>query len=78
MLKLLDNQSLLSAELRRRIERSAVSESFVMVYLGLKISNEKLLAIMQVPHIYFFDEKRGVDIADDADQHYFEKNSILY
>ncbi len=76
MLKLLDNQSLLPAELRRRIERSAVSESFVMVYLGLKISNEKLLEIMQVPHISFFDEKHGLDITDDDDEHFFEKNSI--
>lgn len=76
MLKLLDNQSLLPADLRRRIERSAVSESFVTVYLGLKISNEKLLEIMKVPHIYFFDDKRGVDITDDADQYYFKKNSI--
>lgn len=76
MLKLLDNQSLLPAELSRRIERSAVSESFVMVYLGLKISNEKLLEIIQVPHISFFDEKPGLDITDDDDEHFFEKNSI--
>ncbi len=75
-LKLLDNQSLLPLELRRRIERSAVSESFVMVYLGLRVSNEKLLAMIKCPHLSFFDEKPGLDITDDADEHYFEKTSI--
>jgi phytoene dehydrogenase-like protein len=75
-LKLLDDQSLLTTRQSRKIERAAVSESFVMVYLGLKISNEQLLKIMQVPHLSFFDEKPGLDITDDADDKFFEKNSI--
>lgn len=75
-LKLLDDQSLLTKEQSRRIERAAVSESFVMVYLGLKISNEQLLNIMRVPHLSFFDEKPGLDITDDDDEKFFEKNSI--
>jgi phytoene dehydrogenase-like protein len=75
-LKLLDDQSLLPAELKNRIERSMVSESFVTVYLGLKISNDELRKIIRVPHTMLFDEKPGLDITDDEDEHYFEKISI--
>ncbi len=75
-LKLLDDQSLLPARLKCKIERACVSESFVMVYLGLNIANDELRKIIKVPHLTFFDEKPGMDITDDEDEHYFDKISI--
>ena len=75
-LKLLDDRSLLPTALLRKIERAAVSESFMVVYLGLKMTNEELGRIMKVPHLTFFDEKAGLDIYDEDDECFFQKNSI--
>jgi phytoene dehydrogenase-like protein len=75
-LKLLDDQSLVPTALLRKIERSAVSEGFMVVYLGLRMTNEELGKIMKVPHLTFFDEKQGLDIYDEEDECFFQKNSI--
>jgi phytoene dehydrogenase-like protein len=61
-LKLLDDQSLISGELKDKINRSPVSEGFFTVYLGLNMSNEGLAKHMKVPHIYIIDDEFDRDI----------------
>jgi phytoene dehydrogenase-like protein len=75
-LKLLDDQSLLGEDRKRKIEQAAVSEGFMVVYLGLKMTNEELRKVMKLPHMTFFDEQPGLDIYNNNDEHFFEKNSL--
>ncbi|MFH1239098.1 MAG: NAD(P)/FAD-dependent oxidoreductase, partial [bacterium] len=75
-LKLLDNQALIADGMKKRIEQAAVSEGMVMVYLGLKISNEELSKHIKVYHAWYFDEKPGADRDNPNDESFFEKTSL--
>lgn len=61
-LKLLDNQSLMSEELKDKINKTPVSEGFFTVYLGLNMPNEELVKYLKVPHVYIIDDKFDRDI----------------
>jgi phytoene dehydrogenase-like protein len=76
-LNLLDNPSLLTAPVREKIEKAAVSEGVFTVYLGLKISNDQLRKYIKVPHMSFHDERPGADIQNSRDEKFFEKTSLL-
>ena len=75
-LKLLDDKSLLPQALQDNIGRSAVSEGFFTVYLGLNMSNEELGKYMKIPHVFSFDDKPGCDIYNSEDGEFFSKTSV--
>ena len=75
-LNLLDNKALIPVELLNKIRDNAVSEGIFTVYLGLKISNNKLKNILKSPHVNFFDEQDGKNIYDPTDEDFFKKISI--
>jgi phytoene dehydrogenase-like protein len=75
-LKLLDDQCLLPLAATDKIRKAAVSEGFMVVYLGLKMNNDELRKIMKLPHVTLFDEQPDCDIYNNCDEHFFEKNSI--
>lgn len=75
LLKLLDDKSLISQELRDKIGGAAVSEGFFTVYLGLNMSNEKLVKYMKIPHVFVCDSKPGYVIYDSEDEEFFSKTS---
>lgn len=75
-LNLLDDQSLLPAPVREKIEKAAVSEGVFTVYLGLKISNDQLRKYLKVPHCSFHDDRPDADIQNSRDEKYFEKTSL--
>ncbi|NLI92920.1 MAG: NAD(P)/FAD-dependent oxidoreductase [Peptococcaceae bacterium] len=76
-LKLLDDKSLLSQELRDNIGSAAPSEGIFTVYLGLNMSNEELSKYMKVDHVFALDTKPGYDIYNSEDGDFFSKTSIL-
>ncbi len=76
-LKLLDTPSLLSAGLREKIAKNAVSEGIFTVYLGLNLSHDQLKYHLKIPHVMYFDAQPGLDIHNSADEKYFEKASII-
>jgi len=75
-LRLLDDRSLVPAELLVEIEKAPVSEGFFTVYLGLNISNDELKDHMKIPYVLYFDEKPDVDIHNPEDGEFFEKTSV--
>ncbi|APM39796.1 phytoene desaturase family protein [Clostridium kluyveri] len=75
-LKLLDDNSLIPQELLNNINRSAVSESFFTVYLGLNMSTEELGKYMKVPHVIFFNNNPDYDIYNSQDREFFSKTSV--
>ena len=76
-LTLLDNRSLIPADLQERIEKAPVSEGFFTVYLGLGLSNDRLREQMKIPYVVFFDERSGTDVHDPDDEDFFEKVSFM-
>ncbi|MGE5629880.1 MAG: phytoene desaturase family protein [Caulobacteraceae bacterium] len=74
-LELLDDKSLIPQTQQDTIGRTAVSEGFFTVYLGLNISNEELGKYMKAPHVFACDEKPGYDIYNSEDEEFFEKTS---
>ena len=76
-LKLLDDKTLVPEELREKIEKAPVSESFCTVYLGLNLTQEKMKEYLKIPHVFYSDEKSDADIYDSADESYFEKAWIM-
>jgi len=75
-LQLLDDKSLVPAELREKIEKSAVSEAFFTVYLGLNISNDELAKYMKVPYVTYIDVESDANIHNPHDESFFEKTSL--
>ncbi|MCX5781803.1 MAG: NAD(P)/FAD-dependent oxidoreductase [Elusimicrobia bacterium] len=75
-LQLLDDKSLLRKRFVEKIQKSAVSEGFVTVYLGLSISNAELAKYMKLPHVAIMDEQEGAEKLDPSDQKYFEKAGV--
>jgi phytoene dehydrogenase-like protein len=75
-LKLLDDQSLVPKDTLEGIKSAEVSEGIFTVYLGLNISNEKLMEYMKIPHVMYFDEKPGADVGNPNDAEYFQKVSF--
>lgn len=78
LLKLLDDPSLLPAPVRAKIKKTAVSEGFFTVYLGLKLSNDQLRKFLKVPHVSYHDERADADIHNANDEKYFEKTSLSF
>ncbi|KUG02640.1 carotenoid cis-trans isomerase [hydrocarbon metagenome] len=76
LLKLIDDQSLISPALQDSIESAAVSEGCFTVYLGLNISNEELGQYMKVPHVFPFYYQPGYDIYNSDDQEFFSKTNV--
>ncbi len=74
-LKLLDDKSLIPQEQQDNIDRTAVSEGFFTVYLGLNISKVELREYMKVPHVFACDEGPGYDIYNPEDGEFFSKTS---
>jgi phytoene dehydrogenase-like protein len=75
-LNLLDNKSLVPAELQKKIADAAVSEAVFTVYLGLKMPNEQLQKYMKIPHTAYCDIDSNVDIHNAGDENYFGKCSF--
>lgn len=75
-LKLLDDNSLIPQKLLNNIDRSAVSESFFTVYLGLNMLTEELGRYMKAPHVIFFNNKPDYDIYNSQDREFFSKTSV--
>ena len=75
-LKLLDNKSLIPERLQEKIDSTQVSEGFVTVYLGLKLSNEELKKYMKLPYVFYGDEKSDIDVHNPSDAKFFEKTAI--
>ncbi|MFZ5518385.1 MAG: phytoene desaturase family protein [Candidatus Zhuqueibacterota bacterium] len=76
-LKLLDSQSSLPFALLDKIKTSAVSEGIFTVYLGLKLSQERLNTYLKAPHVLYFVDAPGFDIHNSDDAGYFKKASIV-
>jgi phytoene dehydrogenase-like protein len=75
-LQLLDDESLVPAELREKIEKAPVSEAFFTVYLGLNISKEELAKHMKTPHVMYFDVESDTNIHNPDDEDFFGKTSF--
>jgi len=76
-LELLDDKKLVPQELREKIEKAPVSESFCTVYLGLNLPQEKMKEYLKIPHVFYSDDKTDADIYDSEDEHYFEKAWVM-
>jgi len=76
-LELLDDKSLVPPQQLEKIKRAAVSEGFFTVYLGLKLSNDKLKEYMKIPHVTYCDYKTDANIYRPDDEGFFEKTSVL-
>lgn len=76
ILKLLDDKNLIEQTTQDKINRSAVSEGFFTVYLGLNMSNEVLGEYMKIPHVFTFDDVPGYDIYNSEDGEFFSKTSV--
>jgi phytoene dehydrogenase-like protein len=76
-LELLDDKTLVPLELRDKIKKAPVSESFCTVYLGLNLPQEKMKEYLKIPHVFYSDDKTEADIYDSEDEHYFEKAWIM-
>jgi phytoene dehydrogenase-like protein len=78
-LELLDDKTLISQELRGKIEKAAVSEGFFTVYLGLNLPQEKMKEYLKIPHVYCFEDNPDLDIYNTDDEDYFEKTwTMIY
>ena len=75
LLKLLDDKSLIPQVQQDNIGRTAVSEGFFTVYLGLNMSKVELGEYMKVPHVFACDERPGFDIYNSEDREFFNKTS---
>lgn len=75
-LKLLDDTSSIPQALMEKIRTNAVSEGIFTVYLGLNIPHEKMLDLMKIPHVIYFDEQPDADIHNPNDESFFEKISV--
>jgi phytoene dehydrogenase-like protein len=75
-LQLLDDKSLVPAEMREKIEKAAVSEAFFTVYLGLNISNDELAKYMKLPYVIYLDLESDASIHNPDDENFFEKTSL--
>ena len=75
-LKLLDDKSLISQELRDKISNAAVSEGFCTVYLGLDMPKDELARYMKAPHVFVLDYKPGYNIYNSEDEEFFSKTSV--
>ena len=78
-LELLDDKTLISQELRDKIEKASVSEGFFTVYLGLNLSQDKMRQYLEIPHVYNAEDNPDLDIYNTNDENYFEKTwTMLY
>ncbi len=76
-LELLDDKTLISQELRDKIEKASVSEGFFTVYLGLNLSQEKMRQYLEIPHVYNAEDNPDLDIYNTNDENYFEKTWMM-
>lgn len=76
-LRLLDDKTLIPQELKEKIERAPVSESFFVVYLGLNFSHEKMKERLKIPHVFYGDDSPDADIHDSRDENFFEKSWVM-
>lgn len=74
ILNLIDDKTLIPADLKKRLDSSSVSEGYFTVYLGLDLSNEELGKHMKVPHAQVFS-KPGCDFYNTDDKDYFSKSA---
>jgi phytoene dehydrogenase-like protein len=75
-LKLLDDKSLLPDGFENKVREAAVSEGFFTAYLGLDLPQEKLVEYMKLPHVMYYDLKKGYDLYASDDEDFFEKCSL--
>lgn len=75
-LQLLDDKSLVPAELLEKIDKTAVSEAVFTVYLGLNISNDELKRYMKVPNVTYLSEKSDANMHNPDDEDFFKKTSF--
>ncbi|NIN00577.1 MAG: hypothetical protein GTO24_21575, partial [candidate division Zixibacteria bacterium] len=76
-LKFLDDKTLIPQELREKIEKAPVSESFFTVYLGLDLPQEKMKEYLKIPHVFYSDDDPGANIYDSNDESYFQKAWVM-
>jgi len=76
-LELLDDKTLISQELRNKIEKAAVSEGFFTVYLGLNLPQEKMRQYLRIPHVYCTEVAPDMDIYNSDDADYFKKTWMM-
>jgi phytoene dehydrogenase-like protein len=76
-LDLLDDKTLTPQELKEKIERAPVSESFFTVYLGLNLPQEKMKVYLKIPHVYYNDDHPDADIHNSNDENFFEKTWVM-
>jgi phytoene dehydrogenase-like protein len=72
-LNLLDDKSLVPQDTQEKIEKAAVSEGIISVYLGLNLTQEKMKEYLMIPHVYRFGDDPNVNIYNADDETYFEK-----
>lgn len=75
-LKLLDDKSLVPAEILDKIEHAEVSQPVFTVYLGLNMSNEELQKHMKINHVAYNDLESKADVHNPDDTDYFNKCSL--
>jgi phytoene dehydrogenase-like protein len=76
-LKLIDDQSLISDELKERIRNASVSEGLFTVYLGLNLKNEELKEKMKNLSVVFNKFEHDIDYDNPDDAAHFEKAGLL-
>ncbi len=76
-LKLLDDKTLILQELKEKIEKAPVSESFFTVYLGLNLPKEKMKEYLKIPHVFYSDDNPDADIYNSSDEDFFEKTWVM-
>jgi phytoene dehydrogenase-like protein len=76
-LSLLDDRSLIPAQLLEKIGSAQVSEAFTTVYLGLNLPREKMKEHLKIPHVFFGDDNPEAGIYDSADADFFSKTWIM-
>lgn len=76
-LELLDDKTLIPPQLKEKIEKAPVSESFLAVYLGLNIPQEKMKEYLKIPHVFYSDDNPDADIHNSSDGNFFKKTWIM-
>lgn len=74
--KLLDNSTLVPAEMMAKIAQAEVSQPVFTVYLGLNMSNEELKKHMKINHVAYTDLEFKSDVHNPDDADYFAKCSL--
>jgi phytoene dehydrogenase-like protein len=76
-LELLDDKTLISQDMKEKIEKASVSEGFFTTYLGLDIPREKMKEYLKIPHVFYGEDNPDLDIYNSGDEDYFDKTWVM-